>query len=37
MFIHSLDEKELENESFEALTGEKTIKTFPETEQGQSM
>lgn len=37
MFIHSLDEKELENESFEALTGEKITKIFPETEEGQSM
>lgn len=30
MFIHSLDEKELENESFKALTGEKAIKIFLE-------
>ncbi len=37
MFIHSLDEKELENENFEALTGEKITKIFPETEEGQSM
>ena len=28
MFIHSLDEKELKNESFEALTGEKIQKIF---------
>ena len=31
MFIHSLDEKELKNESFEALTGEKIQKIFPQT------
>lgn len=37
MFIHSLDEKELKNESFEALTGEKMQKIFPQTEEGQSM
>ncbi len=37
MFIHSLDEKELKNESFEALTGEKMKKIFPQTEEGQSM
>lgn len=37
MFIHSLDEKELKNESFEALTGEKIQKIFPQTEEGQSM
>lgn len=37
MFIHSLDEKELENESFKALTGEKAIKIFLETEQEQSI
>lgn len=37
MFIHSLDEKELKNESFEALTGEKIKKIFPQTEGGQSM
>lgn len=37
MFIHSLDEKELKNESFEALTGEKIKKIFPQTEEGQSM
>lgn len=36
MFIHSLDEKELENESLEAL-GEKTSKIFSDTEEGQSM
>ena len=37
MFIHSLDEKELKSESFEALTGEKMPKIFPQTEEGQSM
>lgn len=37
MFIRSLDEKELENESFEALTGEKMTKIFPQDEEGQSM
>ncbi len=37
MFIHSLDEKELKNESFETLTGEKIPKIFPQTEEGQSM
>ena len=37
MFIHSLDEKELKNESFETLTGEKMPKIFPQTEEGQSM
>ena len=37
MFIYSLDEKELKNESFEALTGEKMPKIFPQTEEGQSM
>lgn len=37
MFIRSLDEKELENESFEALTGERMTKIFPHDEEGQSM
>lgn len=37
MFIRSLDEKELENESFEALSGEKIPKIFPQDEDGQSM
>lgn len=37
MFIRSLDEKELENESFEALTGEATTKVFPLDEDGQAM
>ncbi len=37
MFIRSLDEKELENESVEALTGEATSRVFPQDEDGQSM
>lgn len=37
MFIRSLDEKELENENFEALSGEPMPKIFPQTEEGQSM
>lgn len=37
MFIRSLDEKELENESFEALSGEKIEKIFPQDLEGQSM
>ncbi|TBL68362.1 type I restriction-modification system subunit M [Paenibacillus thalictri] len=37
MFIRSLDEKELENESFEALSGEVMPKIFPQDEQGQDM
>ncbi|WP_246469437.1 type I restriction-modification system subunit M N-terminal domain-containing protein [Cohnella nanjingensis] len=37
MFIRSLDEKELENESIEALGGESVTKLFPQDEQGQSM
>lgn len=37
MFIRSLDEKELENESFEALTGAKMEKIFPQDVEGQSM
>jgi type I restriction enzyme M protein len=37
MFIRSLDEKELENESFEALTGEAESKIFPQDEVGQTM
>lgn len=37
MFIRSLDEKELENESFEALSGEVMPKIFPQDEEGQSM
>lgn len=37
MFIRSLDEKEIENESLEALTGEAGNKIFPQTEDGQAM
>ena len=37
MFIRSLDEKELENEEFENMMGQKTEKIFPQTEVGQSM
>jgi type I restriction enzyme M protein len=37
MFIRSLDEKELENESFESLGGETITKIFPQDEDGQSM
>ena len=37
MFIRSLDEKELENESIEALTGETVKKIFPQNEDGQAM
>ncbi len=37
MFIRSLDEKELENESFEAASGEKMPKIFPQDEEGQAM
>lgn len=37
MFIRSLDEKELENESFEATFGEPMPKIFPQDEEGQSM
>lgn len=37
MFIRSLDEKELENEEFENLTGESMNKIFPQTPTGQSM
>lgn len=37
MFIRSLDEKELENESFEAITGVKMVRIFPENEEGQAM
>lgn len=37
MFIRSLDEKELEREGFENLTGEKTKKIFPQSATGQSM
>ena len=37
MFIRSLDEKELETEGFEHMTGEKLLKIFPQSEAGQSM
>lgn len=37
MFIRSLDEKELEREGFENLTGEKRKKIFPQSATGQSM
>ncbi len=37
MFIRSLDEKELENEEFENMTGQKVDKIFPQSEAGQSM
>ena len=37
MFIRSLDEKELETEAFESMTGETMDKIFPQTETGQSM
>jgi|SRR5690606_27668614 len=37
MFIRSLDEKEIENESLEALGVEVNNKIFPQTEEGQAM
>ena len=37
MFIRSLDEKQLENEQVEALSGERLPKIFPESANGQSM
>ena len=37
MFIRSLDEKELETEEFERMTGEKMDRIFPESVTGQSM
>lgn len=37
MFIRSLDEKELETEEFENMTGEKADKIFPSSVTGQSM
>lgn len=37
MFIRSLDEKEIENESIEALGGEEVNKIFPQTADGQNM
>lgn len=37
MFVRSLDEKELETEEFEHMTGEKMEKIFPQSAVGQSM
>ena len=37
MFIRSLDEKELETEAFEQMSGEKMQKIFPQSPIGQSM
>ena len=37
MFIRSLDEKELENEAFENMTGSRMEHIFPSSEIGQSM
>lgn len=37
MFIRSLDEKELETESFEALSGEAMSKIFPQDADGQAI
>ena len=37
MFIRSLDEKELETEEFERMTGEKMDRIFPESVTGQAM
>ena len=37
MFIRSLDEKELETEEFENMTGEKMDKIFPQSPAGQMM
>lgn len=37
MFIRSLDEKEIENESLEALGGESVNRIFPQTDSGQAM
>lgn len=37
MFIYSLDDKELETEDFEQMTGEKMNKIFPQSAIGQSM
>ncbi len=36
MFIRSLDEKELENQQFEAVSGIKLERIFPESDQGQA-
>ncbi len=37
IFIGSLDERELENEKFEAVSGETQSKIFPQNEEGQAM
>lgn len=37
MFIRSLDEKELENETLENLTSQQVEKIFPQSERGQAM
>lgn len=37
MFIRSLDEKELENERFEAVSGEPMPKIFPQDDEGQTL
>lgn len=37
MFIRSLDEKDLESEQFEAISGEKMPKIFPPDTEGQAM
>lgn len=37
MFIRSLDEKDLEAEQFEAISGEKMTKIFPSDTEGQAM
>ncbi|PKM87667.1 MAG: DNA methyltransferase [Firmicutes bacterium HGW-Firmicutes-12] len=37
MFIRSLDEKELDTENFENLSGEKQPKIFPQDEDGQAL
>ena len=37
MFIHSLDDKELDSEELENNSGEKIHKIFPQTPTGQSM
>ena len=37
MFIHDLDEMEIKNESFEAVSGEKMPRAFPQDEAGQQM
>lgn len=37
MFIHSLDEKKLENEEFMDLIGENILKIFLESAAGQSL